>query len=106
MEAGPMRFRLKFQAPDRGESARSGEVVIDWQDVATVWGNVRPLTSRESVQFAQTGKQASHEVTVRYRPGVAEDQRILFGTRVLDIVGVRNLDERKRELRIMVNEFT
>ena len=45
-----------------------------------------------------------HRVTIRYRSDVAANMRLLFGSRVFQIVGITNVDERKHTLEISTRE--
>jgi head-tail adaptor len=40
-------------------------------------------------------------VTIRYLAGVTTEMRVLFGTRVLQIVGIQDLDQRRRALVLL-----
>ena len=68
-----------------------------WGTLATVWGHVRPLTSRESIQARQITSDTGYVVTVRYRTDVTAKMRVSWvpswssGTaaRILQIHGVR-----------------
>jgi len=46
----------------------------------------------------------SHEVTLRYLPGITTAHRVKFGSRILPIAGFRNVDERNRVLELDCTE--
>jgi SPP1 family predicted phage head-tail adaptor len=106
IEAGQLRHRVTIERPTRTEHPATGERLLAWQDVATVWAGVRPLTAREAAANAQTQANVTHEVTMRYTSALTADCRLRFGGRVLDITGIRNVDERNRELRVSAVEKT
>jgi SPP1 family predicted phage head-tail adaptor len=81
-----------------------GESVIAWQRVADVWANVVPQSARETSEGAQIQPTTSHVVYMRYREDVKPDWRIEFKGRTLAIVGVMDIEEREKELRIAANE--
>jgi SPP1 family predicted phage head-tail adaptor len=66
----------------------SGQVVLDWQIVATVWARVEPLGGRETFgqeQFVATGDV---RFTMRRRDDVTPLHRIVHAGRVYDVVSV------------------
>jgi SPP1 family predicted phage head-tail adaptor len=81
-----------------------GEAVQTWASIATVWAGVRPLSSRELIAHAQVEHQVTHEVTLRYTPALTPACRFVHRGRVLQIVGIKNADERNVELRVTVCE--
>ena len=48
--------------------------------------------------------ETTYKVTTRYFPNIATDMKILHGLKVLDIISVLNIDERKSELQIIAKE--
>jgi SPP1 family predicted phage head-tail adaptor len=71
-----------------------------WAELAVVWGRVQPLSGRELEHALQISAEVNHKVTIRYLSTVNEKVRILFGTRVLEILGIVNPEE-KNEMMIM-----
>jgi SPP1 family predicted phage head-tail adaptor len=104
MRTGVLRHYIEIQAP---------EVVIDdlgyqevvWTAAAHAWANIEPLKGDEYFAAASTQAQVSHKVTMR-PPGieVTSANRIVFGSRTLEIESVLNLEERNRELQLMCKE--
>lgn len=79
-----------------------------WADIATVFADVRPMGSNERMAAMQMQSGGTHVVTVRYQSELASvtgEDRILFGSRTFNIVGIpRNIDERNRVLAMDVTE--
>ena len=67
---------------------------------------VEPATARqlERVAAGTVIAQATHLVTVPYLAGITTKTRVLFGTRVLHVLGVSNADEASRELQLVCVE--
>jgi SPP1 family predicted phage head-tail adaptor len=75
----------------------TGSTVESIVDRFVVRAKVDPLSGREAYQAAQAQSDATHDVILRYRPGIAAGGRFAFRdqpSRVLQIESVRNLEER------------
>lgn len=106
MRAGTLRHRVILQSP-AGSRDAVGERTTTWTNVATVWASVGPLTARELIAAGQPMSEVSHRVRVRHSATIAAldgSWRVLFGSRVLVIQGVRNIDERDREYELLCSE--
>ena len=103
-----LRHRLTLQqeslTPDgAGGYARS------WSDVADVWAEIIPLAGnaaygRETTVAGQLQSEISHRVLLRYRAGVTAGMRLLFDSRMFNIVSVANRDEQSEVLELLVLE--
>lgn len=82
-----------------------GEAVKTWSTVTTVWASVEPLRGRELFDAEQVQSEISHRVRVRYSGSVTPQNRLLFGSRVLEIQAVINVNERNREMQLMCKEM-
>jgi SPP1 family predicted phage head-tail adaptor len=98
VEAGEMRHRVTLQELAEVEDAY-GQKIKSWGDRIRLWSSVRPLSGRDTVNAGQLFSTCSHAVVMRYNPGVVADPnfRLLFGSRVLNIVAVLNLSERGKK---------
>lgn len=106
MRSGSLRHRVTLQSPTGSRDA-VGERTTSWTDIATVWASVGPLTTRELMAAGQPMSEVSHRVRVRYSSTIAAldaSWRVLFGSRVLVIQGVRNIDERNKEFELLCSE--
>ena len=59
-----------------------------WATLATVWAEIRPLTSKELEVSGQVQAQGGYRVTIRSRSDVTAAMRITWGSRTLEINGV------------------
>lgn len=103
-----MRYRhsITLQKPGGARDA-VGERVTAWTDVKTVYADISTLTMREQMLVAQRQASTTHKVTLRYDADIAAidaSWRVLFGTRVLVIDGVNNVEERNRTLELLCTE--
>jgi SPP1 family predicted phage head-tail adaptor len=105
MKAGDLRHRVKLQQAAETRDAY-GAVTAGWVDVATVWAAVEPLAGREFFAAKQVNAEATGHVRIRYRAGVLATMRVVYGTRVFEIIAPpNNVEERNRELILMVKEL-
>jgi SPP1 family predicted phage head-tail adaptor len=78
----------------------SGEVVVSWVPLATVWARVEPLGGRENFgaqQFVATGDL---RFTVRWRADVTPLHRVVYAGVPYDVVSVA--EEGRREALLIV----
>jgi len=93
MDFGKLRHYIEIQehTETRGDQ---GQIVRDWETVASWWASIDPLSGRE-LHYAEK-VHADARVRIRIRPydGLTPDHRIKFGTRTYNILDVRDMDER------------
>jgi SPP1 family predicted phage head-tail adaptor len=99
---GKLRHRVTIQEETRVDDGMGG-FAKTWADVATVWARVSPLSGREVLQAQQLSQRVTHKVEMRERT-IDEGNRLLYGTRGLNIRVVRNVGERDRHTEIMAEE--
>jgi SPP1 family predicted phage head-tail adaptor len=93
MRAGSLRHRVAIQTPV--ETNDHGSITLSWSTAATRWAEIRALSGRELAVARQQQSQVTHEVELR-SPGVTvtPKNRILYGSRVLQIESIRDPSER------------
>lgn len=108
MRAGKLRYRVLLQKlPDPPTGDGHGdpqEREQDWQDVATLWGNLEPLTGREFFSSDVRIGEVTHVVRIRHRAGIVPKMRLKMRGRVFQIEAVVNVNERDRELELYAFE--
>ena len=134
MRAGQLRHRVVIKKPAHARDAAGGYTET-FQTVATLWARVEPVSAREQMTHEQLQQGITHRVTLRgfkgtvngayfgnyfgsryfapryfskYGSGAVElkpDWNVMFGTRRLRIVGIRNLDERTITHELMCEEM-
>jgi len=107
MKAGNLRHRVSIQeqtqVPDgMGGFTPSWAAITGMDSVpAAIW----PLSSKEQLDAMKLESLATNRVRIRYRPGITAKNRIVFGSRIFNILGAPiNLDERNRQLDFIVSE--
>lgn len=99
-----MRNRLTIQQPVRTPDNQGG-YSLSWQDVATVWADVRQLAGREYLMAQQLSTALSHQVSMRYRADVVPSWRgVDEDGNVLDVHSVANPDGVKRETVLLCEQ--
>lgn len=104
MQSGKLRHRLTILARAVTQN-KYGEKADQWGEEVTVWGGIRPLGVVEAQEAAKQVGNVSHMVTLR-APGlsVGPEKRIRFGTRIFEVVGQMNWDERGERLQVTCRE--
>lgn len=103
MRLGPLNKRITFQSPKTGRDT-FGQPLVGWDDVATVWASVEPISGRELLAAQQMQGEVTHRIRLRYLAGITTATRILFGARVFDIQSAINAREAGASLEILAVE--
>lgn len=102
---GRLRHRLTIQRVTEDQSD-TGQPVQTWTDLATRWAGIQSVLGQSKEEF--TGEQVTgeitHRITMRYYPGLTSKDRLLFGTRVFNIVAIDNVMELNHVLEIRAKE--
>lgn len=94
-----MDKRVTLQSVSRASDGQGG-FTESWADTATVWAAFAPASGYEKMIAGQMKSEISHNVLMRYRPGVTTKMRIAWGARTFDIKEVINVDEANRTLKL------
>lgn len=76
MKSGRLRHYVMLQQRIESQNDMS-EVVWTWEDVCPMWAEIAPLTGREFFAAQQVQAEATHNVTIRWRPGVTAKMRFI-----------------------------
>lgn len=95
MRAGALRHKITIQkkGPD-DESSGITTIPGDWEDVATVWGSIRPSKSDEDFTADVRYAKMTHKIRIRHLDGLENEMRIVFKNREFNILGIMNMSER------------
>lgn len=99
--------RITFQRKVANDSLTSAGKET-WEPVATVWAQVQDvLPSRgESLANGLTIEKRPSRVRIRYREGITSDMRIIYGTRIMEIVAGPAELGRRDGLELMAEEYS
>lgn len=95
---GDLRHRIEIESAARVGDGGGGATVT-WATVADVWAAIWTRTSDEVFEHDRTAGRATHDIWMRYRSDVRPEMRVRSGSRVFDILGVINIDDRVRWLK-------
>lgn len=99
LTAGKLNQRITLQALTVTKGASGGQVK-GWSEVAQVWAAVRNLSGNER-QVSSAGGQVAEartEITIRYRSGVTEQMRVLYGPKIYNIRHINDFMARHESL--------
>ena len=99
---GEMRQRIALQAKTITKS--EGIPLENWTTVATVWAAVSDISGKEYFQAGALQSEVTTRIKIRYRTGITTSMRVLYGSRVFQILSVIDKDERHRVIELMCKE--
>lgn len=103
VKAGDLRHRVTIESALRTSDGAGGSTT-EWQTVAEVWAAIWSRTVGEAFTLDRVAGTATHDIWMRHRADVKPDMRIRFGTRVFDILGAIDVEDRGAWLRCPVEE--
>lgn len=107
MTAGELRHRVHIEQPVRAEHPDTGEIVVTWATVATVWASVLARRSDEREEAKQIVAQTAYDVRIRHRTGITSDHRLTWDGKTLKLIGEPiDPDGKRSELRIQAVEVS
>lgn len=95
---GDLRHRVQIESPTRTSDGGGGSTTF-WSVVAEVWAAIWPRSSDEALELDRVAGKATHDIWIRYRSDMKPEMRITFGTRVFDVRGVIDVEDRGRWLK-------
>ena len=103
MRSGQLRHPVTIQeTSNTGDAYGSNEKVwVDFQKMrAAIW----PQKSKEVVVGGKITAINNQTIRIRYIPGVTTAMRVKLGSRVFEILGIKNFEERNRFLDMTCRE--
>lgn len=95
MRTGTLTQRVIIQRVVDTQS--KGKVTPTATAVATRWASIKPISHEEKIRNQQVQDKTTHEVRLRYFPGLDGSYRFLYGGRILNIASVIDVDEEHTE---------
>jgi len=84
-----------------------GGVVDTWgtlRNYKDVRAEITPISGDERGLYGQLNADALYRIKFRYLEGISPKNRIISGSRVFNILNIRNIAEMNRELVCLVKE--
>lgn len=106
MRAGKLRHEVTLSSAPSGTSGQDeyGQPATTFTTYTTTYARIRPLRGDELMLAQQVHAELTHEVTLRHNSNVTNTDRITFGSRTLEVVGIVDMEEKGRELRLSCKE--
>jgi SPP1 family predicted phage head-tail adaptor len=94
MRAGALDRRITLQ---RGVAVQDdfNQPVKSWEEIATVWAEVRPVGGGEGFDAQQLKATADVRIAIRYRDDVTPETRVVYGSQVHDILAIQEIGRRE-----------
>ena len=100
MQAGRLTQRVRIERPVKTRNSL-GEQLVTWEEFATVWAAVEPLSGGELTSLRAELADVTARIRIRYRPGVRPEMRIVHGSAVYNIASAIDVGSRHHELEIL-----
>ena len=81
-----------------------GAFVTTWQDIATVWAEINPISGREYFEASQVQSEVTTQIWIRYRDGIEPTMRVAHNGKQYEIVSVLNYQGLNKILQLMCKE--
>lgn len=78
-----LRHRVIIQKQVETRDLNNGAVIVTWDNVATVWAEIAPLSAREFVTSQQEDSKVSTRITIRYRSDINPKMRLFHASKGL-----------------------
>lgn len=106
-EVGRMNRRVELQTTTRTVDDDGGFTEV-WASVITVWADFEPPAAHnvERVLGGEVQALIGAVVRMRYYAGVSSTWRLVEGTRIFDVRGVRDVENRHQWMELAVEERT
>ena len=102
MNVGKMRYRIEIE--DFISTTDSDGFVSElWNNFATVWADIIPVSGKEYFNSAQTLEEVTNKIYIRYISSIKTTMRIIFNERIFNIQSILP-DERNGMITIMAKE--
>ena len=99
-----LRHRVTLQSRAAGQDA-AGQQLDTWVDTLACWAEITRLGGRELIAAQAVAAEATHQVRMRYAPGLTAAMRIVYGSRIFAIAAPPDdVAERHREILILATE--
>lgn len=99
LSAGGLREPLVFQRRQTQSDGMGGQD-LDWVDLFSAKGDVRPLSGREALTGMQREASVSHRIFIRYRDGLLPSDRVVMRGNPMQIIAIINVEMRNRWLEL------
>jgi SPP1 family predicted phage head-tail adaptor len=103
MRVSELRHNIEIQEKTTTTDEAGGFSEV-WTAKYSLRAAIWPVSAKEFRENMRLQTDCTHNIRIRYRSGITTKMRILFGSRIFDIKGILNIEERNNWLDITCNE--
>lgn len=103
MEIGKLRHRITLQQQINTQNDY-GVIVTIWQNIATVWAEIKPISGREYFSAQQVQSEVTTQIWIRYRKGIEPTMRVEHNGKYYEIISVLNYQGLNKTLQLMCKD--
>jgi SPP1 family predicted phage head-tail adaptor len=104
MNAGQLRHRVSVDVAVETQD-ESGDPVVAWTELGTLWGSVQPIRGREATYAGdQTLGEMDTRIRLRYSPlsaAITQAHRLRHQGTIFNVVSAAHVDLAQREVEIL-----
>ncbi len=104
MNIGSKRHLITIEEFQQSIEPTFGEEVKTWVEFNKAWASIIPVSVDERYISKEKNATATHKITIRYIPNLSVKMRVVFGSRIFNIVSVLNINERNKMIQLIVEE--
>lgn len=76
-----------------------------WTNLAIVWAEINPISNKNVFEANKIDDKTTHIITIRYYASLTTKDRIKYGDRIFNIIGIINPLENNKIMQIKVEEM-
>jgi SPP1 family predicted phage head-tail adaptor len=96
LAAGRLRYKVEIQKPNTTQDPVTGEMVIVWQKIASVWAAVEPASVANFIAAAAAQSEVKGQIVIRKRDDITPAMRFVHRGKAYRILGL--LDDKESGL--------
>ncbi len=101
---GRMRHQVTVEVQHEAGTDERGQPIVEWIEARLWHCDIKQLTDRQREIVRQVYSDVTDEVIGNWFPDLSIRNRLRFGTRVLHIRNVDDIDNRHHRYRVLVAE--
>jgi len=92
--------RVTIRRPAKIDDEYHGKQIV-WLDIAEVWAQVEPISSREYFFGQANQAEATHKIKIRYRPDIGQGWQIKHRDAYYSVQSMIDMGGRRRFLELL-----
>ena len=105
MFSGRLRHRIDIVQVSTTQDSAGGINLSNDTVYSNVWASIEALTGTEKFAAHEFVSQVTHQIVIRYLPGITSSMQIWFEGRQFQVEAVLNPDERPKMLVLLCIEI-